>query len=273
MNLGRVKTYLIIILAIGNVLLAGLFGWRYFPEAAAMRQANEQLIALLANQGIIIRELPNETVTALVLSRDLAAESAAVAALLGETQMTDLGGGAFEYLNDVGHALFRSGGRFDIRLFDSDVNWNDDSKVHRDMLDAMGFSGVSKRFIESGKVEDTDIYAVTIFGQEIEGRPLYNARAEFRFSEKGQLVSVSGLWALGTVQAADSILCKSAGAALLLFSENRDIEVVGVELGYRLRTQTATAESARLIPEWRVICRDTEYYLDGFTGVEVGAEE
>ncbi|MCL2080965.1 MAG: hypothetical protein FWH16_02580 [Oscillospiraceae bacterium] len=265
------KTYLIIILAVGNALLGGLFGFRFFSEAAAQRQSDEQLVALLAERGVFVRELPSETAAALVLSRDFAAEGSAAAALLGEAQMADLGGGAVEYQNGAGYALFRSGGRFNIDIRpERGAVYTDLEKACREMLADMGFLNVSEGFLEEF---DSDGGVLLTFGQDVERRHLYNARAVFHFSDGGELLSVSGLWALGAVNDDDGAQCKSAGAALLLFAVNHDAEVLRVELGYRLGTQTATAESARLGPEWRVVCADGEFYLDGFTGAVVEREE
>lgn len=269
MNLSKVKNYIIIILVIANSILAGLFAVRSLAESASIKRADAQLIELLAAQGIIVTELPEETVTSLVLLRDIEAERVAATAALGEADMRELASGFYQYQNENGVATFRGVGRFEISFNNSAVyDAETRGSACHTLLVKMGFLNVSEGYDE----HENENGGVTLtFWQGIEKNLLFNARAVFEFSGDGQLLSVSGTLALGTAQPADRTECKSAGAALLLFSVSHDIEVESIELGYRLKP--LTAESVLLTPEWRVADLDSEYYLDGFTGALIAAED
>ncbi|MCL1820470.1 MAG: hypothetical protein FWG36_07435 [Oscillospiraceae bacterium] len=268
MNLSRVKTYLIIILLAANVILAVLFGWRFLNERAIRNRADEQLIELLAAQGVNVGELPSGTAAALVLSRDLSAEGAAAAALLGECEVTDISGGRYRFESELGWAVFQAGGRFEISLHSGITSKKDYESTCREILGTMGFSGASKGFL-SEAIPGGGF--VLTFGQGVEKHPLYNAIAAFDFSDNGQLLRISGVWALGSVEATGA-QCKSAGAILLLLAARQQAEIRSIEQGFRLILQTP--DSSRLSPEWRVVLEDgDELYLDGFTGIETTAGE
>lgn len=269
MNLSRVKNYIIVILVIANSILAGLFAVRSFAESAAIKQADAQLIELLSAQGVVISELPNETVTALVLLRDIGAERAAATAVLGEADMRELASGFYQYQNENGVATFKGVGRFEIN-FNNGTVYDAETRggACYALLVKMGFLNVPESFDE---ISTADGGITLTFWQGIDKNPLFNARAVFEFSGDGRLLSVSGTLALGSAQPADRTECKSAGAALLLFSVSHDIKVESIELGYRLKP--LTAESVLLTPEWRVADLDSEYYLDGFTGALITIED
>lgn len=269
MNLSKVKNYIIIILVIANSILAGLFAFMSFAESTAKKQANAQLIELLAAQGIVVTELPEETVTSLVLLRDIEAERTAATAALGEADMRELASGFYQYQNENGVATFKGVGRFEID-FNNGAVYDAETRggACHSLLVKMGFLNVSEGFDEKAS---SDGGVTLTFWQGIEKNPLFNARAVFEFSGSGQLLSMSATLALGTAQPADRTQCKSAGAVLLLFSVSHDIEVASVELGYRLKP--LTAESVLLTPEWRIADLDSEYYLDGFTGALITTED
>lgn len=238
-------------------------------ERTARRQAEEQLVALFAADGMtldrdaISAEAPPAGRT---LERDTVLDRRAAAFLLGDpVEVEDQGGGIYAYSSPAGSALFRSNGSFDAELGGGSA------------LDADSISTFCRKFAYGEPVfqVDGDGSGTASAIQYSGGLPVFNCAVTFTL-QAGRLTRVSGtlLPETGTAAVTDREPL-SAAAALTAFQKMRRESgavvsaVTEVYACYEL--QSSTAVSMSLAPAWCVVTDTAKYYVNCITGaVSIG---
>ena len=121
MNTKKIKTIIIIILLLVDIAFGALL---ITDKTAERRHASRTLADLsevMEKNGVAFlpESIPeNPSLCVLKCGRDLSAEAAIAASLIGECSAQDLGGGLYVYENANGSARFRSNGEFEAVLSD-----------------------------------------------------------------------------------------------------------------------------------------------------------
>ena len=257
------KNIIILILLLVNGFLAGSLIMRHTAAIRTQHQADEQLVALFAADGmelssdLISRETPPSPLS---LSRDLEREREAAAFFLGEDlEQTDMGGGSYTYSSDAGTARFYPNGSFDIVGSLSSVE--DAEDLCRSFCKTFSYQEPDLPQGGSGAVS-----AASQWGNY----PVLNSGVTFTL-DQGSLLTVSGtlLPQEGTPVASEQQPL-SASAALTAFQQARRegyiaaSAITDMYLCYEL--QGTTASTLTLSPAWCVATDAANHYVNCITG-------
>lgn len=261
MKTSRLKSTVIAVLALVNAFLLVLLLSRKQQERAARERAGAQLVQLFAAGGV---ELPASLVpmrparlASVEPARDLNAEGAFAAALLGVCESEDVGGGIYRYDSSVGQCLLRASGAVEASL-ERDVE--DPEAFAERFFDSFGYAALSSD-LSGGS-------GTVVAVRMLSGVMVFNAELHLTFSEN-RLVSVSGSFvppaeAGGYGEESDGV------TALVRFLDysNGSGEVCtaisDVRSGYLLQSTASAAQ--RLIPAWSVTTDVAKYYVNSATG-------
>jgi len=127
MEWGKVKTVLIVVLLIVNLILGGNIFLQLHERQQAEEGALLAALAMAENRGVTILspealQLP-VSLPAYSSARMPSAEKAFATALLGEAEAQEAGGGVTFYTSESGSVSFRRGGAMEIVLFG---DWRED---------------------------------------------------------------------------------------------------------------------------------------------------
>lgn len=259
------KNIIILILVLVNGFLLGSLIVRHTATAQARRQAEEQLVALFAADGmelspdVISRETPPSPLS---LSRDLQREQAAAAFFLGkDLEQRDMGGGSYTYSSAVGAAHFYPNGSFDIAGSLADAGEAED--LCEDFCQDFSYESPAFSLDEAGS---GTAVAVSRWGKY----PVFNSAVSFSF-DQGTLLTVSGtlLPEEGTASSVSQELL-SASAALTAFQQARRegymvaSVITDMYLCYELQGSTAT--TLTLSPAWCIVTDAASHYVNCVTG-------
>ena len=260
MKTSRIKSIVIVILALVNVFLLILLFGRQHQQRSSYERSVEQLSVLLADNGIAFDTalLPEEApLPAAELTRDGGAEDAFARSLLGDASRSESGGGIVTYENGAGFLQFRSNGTVD---GEADCPAKDPAAFADGLLSPLGY------LTDASAVSADGSGTVTAM-REAEGAPIFNAPLTFTF-EKNVLVSVSGSF-LPSVTLTKSADGMDAISALVRFLDYRNTnglvctQIAYLESGYLLQSAAA---SPKLIPAWHVTTDVSNYYVNSVTG-------
>lgn len=259
------KNIIILILVLVNGFLLGALVLRHSASSQAQHQAEDQLVALFAADGmelspdVISKEPPPATLS---LARDAERERTAAAFFLGKAFPADEQSGDTRiYSTPAGVARFRSNGGFDI--VGSLASGEEAQDLCRRFCRTFSWAEPQFSLDKNG----TGTAAASCFLGKL---PVFNCGVTFTF-DRGTLLTVSGtlLPESGTA-ASDSREPLSAAAALTAFQQARRESymavsaVTGMEPGYALQGSTASALS--LTPMWRIATDTADYYVNCITG-------
>lgn len=257
------KNIIILILLLVNGFLVGSLVMRYSATIQARHQADEQLVALFAADGmelspdLISQESPPSLLS---LSRDLAREQKAAAFFLGENlEQTDMGGGSYTYSSAIGTARFYPNGSFDI--VGSLASAEEAETLCRRFCDAFSYEEPD---LTQG--EDGTCFSASQWGKY----PVLNSGVTFTL-DQGSLLTVSGtlLPEEGTPTASEQQPL-SASAALTAFQQARREGYIAASvitdmyLCYEL--QGTTASTLTLSPTWCIVTDAANHYVNCITG-------
>lgn len=247
-----------------NAFLLASLASRQQAQRASRRQAEEQLVALFAADGMTLNpdaissEAPPIGRT---LERDTTLEQRAAAFLLGDgVDAADQGGGIYAYNSSSGTALFRSNGSFDADLSAGSSLGADD------------ISTFCRKFSYSAPVfqVDEDGSGTASAIQQHGELPVFNCSITFTF-QAGQLTRVSGTLLPETGSASTTEQEPlSAAAALTAFQKMRRESgavvsaITEVYPCYEL--QSSTAISMSLVPAWCIVTDTAKYYVNCIAG-------
>lgn len=260
----RLKRIIILILVLVNFFLLGSLGQRRSAEHRSYRTAVEQLISLLAADGISVSSeiIPSTDPPAVRnLARSPELDHQAAAFLLGEPlEFADQGGGIFTYSGENGAALFRSNGSFEA----AGVLCAEDSTLFcRNFSRKFGYTEPDFQLDQNGTGTATAV-------RRRDRLSVFNCTVTFTIAQ-GAVVAVNGTLLPDTsVESIPDTPPLSALAALNAFQLFREetgavvTEITDIHLCYEL--QSTTAVPLLLAPAW-CICTDTaEYYVNSLTG-------
>lgn len=259
----RLKNIIILILALLNVFLLVSLLSRIQASHSAYQRSVEQLVELLAADGVTLDEriIPTKTPPAgRTLSRSTEQEQALVSAFLkGSLTFTDQGGGIYHYRNQVGAALFRSNGTFDI--VGTQVT-EDVESFCRKFCRENDYKDLTYILDEEGSGTATAV-------RYYEGYPVFNCTITFTIESDG-ITRVSGTYLPSTAQESavqDPPL--SAIGALTAFLDMRQesggVQCVITDMYLCYELQTSAASSMTLSPAWCIVTDASSYYVNCYT--------
>lgn len=268
MDTGKIKNFIIIVLALVNLFLLALYGAVRGNELAMERATYTQLRTLYEKSGITLPADLDITLKAPVgqgLIRDLTAERNMVQAVLGTCSVTEQRGNIYAYSGPDGQASFRGTGEFDM-LLAYGVADGSRGKVQaaRNILKKMG--------IEPGEFVSEEVdgeqTAVTL-DCKFQGSEVYNARVRFLFSGDSLMI-VDGKRVFDTAAAVSEIQTIDAGTALVRFlKESAEAghvctDVLSISAGYTM--SVTVSGDCILSPVWHIRTNTGEYTLNAETG-------
>lgn len=254
----RVKNWLLVMLAVADLILAVHVGRQLLQQQRTLRAATENAVLVAQKRGIrleaeAIFRLPEES-QAFRTERSGVMEYSVAEKLLGEAEASEPGGGVGIYVSPQGEVSFRRGGALEFRL---KGRQNAEPVA---LLEEAGLPMDGVRLMIDG--EET-----TLFQQK--GKlPVFNCQLICR--NEGEGYSVRGRWLLGTEQEADETGLHRAQLVLALCDllEGQGIDrVAGLEAGFYLQSEDARA--MRLIPVWAADTTQGRLYLNCLTGEQL----
>ena len=266
MNSSRLKSIIIVVLALTNAFLLVLLIMRRTQEHAAHNRAVAALVQLYAANNVSLDgdRIPNGSLRLSPVdpSRSLSDEAAFAEAIIGPCAMEDAGGGIYRYVNSHGQCLIRSSGAVEAM---SERVVEDIEAFYESLFSAYGYGALYSTVNDgSGEVGAARM---------LPDATVFNARLTLTFSDY-RLVSVSGSF-VPPVEAATHSEGIDSVTALVRFLDysKRSGEVctavTDIRSGYLL--QSTASASQRLLPVWRIITDVSEYYVNS-SGTEVSRD-
>ena len=268
MEWSRIKTIVIIMLFLVNIVMAAFVLYRGNAAETLRDDAKENIVDIFKRNGISIEKsaIPDDGVIyELKTERNLESEAKIAELFLGTTVREDQGGNIFYYQSSDGWAKFRGNGDFEIELGGGGIISDGDYKeLVYALLKQMDFTADSK-------TTEISTDGITVFRvyQNTNGNRIFNCLAEFEF-ENGRLVKVSGKRLTGVLLSGGGEGSMNAMTALMSFLNNLNeggevcSEVRAVEIGYYAELPASGVLS--LIPTWKITADTGEYHINALTG-------
>jgi len=268
MSISRLKTLVIILLVLLNILFLTIIIRDTVVGTYIEKQAVENICELLRLRGISIKP---EAVGAYIplsemkTTRDIEAEAMFAAIVLDETKMTDQGV-IYHYENEQrGIAKFFSAGDFEIRLNPGVISsTNDRVKTVRELLRDMKLE--ISYIALSGEPERETVAATCAYKKA----SIFNCIIEFVFNGDN-LELIRGRYITGIVETESSATLSTAGTALLgLYRAVKSGEisctsVESIEAGYYYLVAGSFGEGS-MVPTWFIVTDNGSYMLEEGTG-------
>lgn len=252
MDKGKVKTAVIAILLILDLILGTFLIWQTATARKAERNAFQNLKTVMHANGVELlpEELPSaDGIYTLLSERSLSAEAALARVFTGSDQGQDQGGNIYYYTGSTGEAWFRGSGDFEV-LFSEPAAQMD--------------SAVRKALLQYGMDPDRKDAV-----QQVDGLNVFNCTLSAHYTN-ALLTSVTGRLVAGSFSAVVDTPAMDAGTALLRFIASLEdngficTEVSSMELGYLM--SALVTGGFQLTPVWRVVTDTGEYYVNAITG-------
>lgn len=261
MEWSKVKTILIVLLAVVNLLLglniAEQISAQRREETAALQSAAD----LLRKTGAqfdeqLLFDMPRAP-TVLTGVRSAERESAVAGALLGSHTVEEAGGGISIYTSRAGRVVFRSGGFFEAELNDGTTA----GQLLDTVLKSSAVRGVSAQTAEA----DGEARAQLL----VDGCPVAGAALECLDTDQG--ASASGRWYFGEEpQKAGSVSSRAEmTVALLGLEHDGPLEITGLRMVYG---QETALSGVRFVPLWQIDTKNRQILLNSATRREEMAE-
>jgi len=262
----RLKSIVIVVLALLNLCLLAMLAIRQVQERAARERADAELLRLFAASGV---ELPAHLIpreethlSPIEPARSPEAEAAFAAALLGDCAPEDVGGGIYRYVSGAGQCLLRASGAVEASL---ELGVEDPETFFEGVFAANGYAALYSD-VNNGSGTVTAV-------RMLERGMVFNARLTLEFSDN-RLISVDGSFVPPAAESGQGENLDGVTALVRFLDyirENGEVCTVvsDVRAGYLLQSTASAAQ--RLIPAWRIGTDVTEYYVNMTTG-EVSRE-
>ena len=268
MDTGKIKNFVILVLAVANLFLLFVSASNAAREAEVRSAAKQELVELYARSGVSLSaplDVYDAAPRAVELTRNMEAEMRIAEAVIGECTVVQQGGNIYVYNGARGDASFRGTGEFEMLL---DYGVADMSGGAVDtasgILEDMGMERGSYTYEDEGDGE----YIVT-FNCRYNGVDVYNARISFLFYGES-LMMISGKRVFDAPAASDQSDALSLGPALVRFLDEAEsngyifTEVTGASAGYAMEV-TVSGDCA-LSPVWYINTDAGDYTLSAVTG-------
>jgi hypothetical protein len=239
---------LIVLLAVTDILLLGLWAVRELRAKAHRDEAARLLISALSDAGLTAsaESISNQSGRVLEFIRNPQSESAAALSILGECAAEDMGGGITQYRSALGYANFRDRGEFEIVLFQPRVL--NEGEIGT-LAQRMGLGTADATALERGEHG----YTLLRYGEAL---PVWGEQAVFLTDGEGRLIGVEGKWLIGDSYASAETQSRTSGWALLSLAYARSdagmpaCALKEMSLGYL--AESSSSGIMRLVPCWRI---------------------
>lgn len=260
----RVRSWLLLLLLAADLVLAGNIGWQLYQLRRSERQAMQDAVALVQQDGIVlseelVRRMPEST-EAYQIPRNSERELQAAQALLGAEEAQEPGGGVAIYQSEVGQLSFRRGGALELQM-----QWTEKTlsgERCRALLEEAGFP------MEQAALTQENGTAVLL--QQYEGKTVFNCRLQW--GVQGETMQVRGRWLMSDARSAETRQQGMNRAQLVLalrtLLEQQGLkQVKGLEPGYIL--QSEDPQSVLLVPVWAIETENGQRLMSCLDGNEL----
>ena len=270
MDKAKVKNYILLVLVLVNAFLLAIVATNARQAARAASQRKQALSAVLTQNGITLssdvrpaQDIPPQ----ITLRRDTAREKEMVAAVLGDADVTDLGGNVYYYkAKSGGEAKFRGTGEFTILFSENQIaRGSDAAQTAKDTLAKLGLTCSTTTAVDGSDGSEEVTLCCTR-----EDTPVYNARVTFYFTAQ-YLRLITGTRPFDTqLSSAVPDNCADGVTALMDFlqslhsSGNTCAEIRGLDIGYF--SASSVSGDCTLSPVWCIRTDTGSYYIDAETG-------
>ncbi len=262
MEWSKLKSIILILLVIVDLLLVGLALYLHAQTRHQRLSAETDLIALFAQSDITLPAscLPKREplLSPRATIRDTEAEERAAAALLGEITDSNLSGSIHSFTSETGTAVFSADGKFSFTLAPGALPVTGSPARHAsNQLRAMGIEGIQTE--SSGEAETSEL----VFTQTIEDLPIFSCTVTFGYDETS-LVSCSGRCILGETPVRSGDTPLSTSTLLLNFlnevKAGGDLctEITALDYGYRF----SGSYGSTLTPVLRISTNIGDYFVN-----------
>ena len=258
----KLKNIILIILAITNVFLLGLVGLREWNSAQYRREARENALQVLEQNGIRMdpAALPaDQTLSVSTVTREREKEAGVLTPLLETVEEEAEGGGRYHYTGKKGEAWLLSRGEAVVYLDEGAYPVSGTMEEHAaKTLALMDFEGTA---VSAEGMGGYDTVALLQLWNEV---PVRTCRMEVTYFE-GSLRAVTGTRLSGTPVSAGEVEL-SAVTGLLRFAEQLRAaggvcsEIYTMQAEYQLNT--SLSEPYTLTPVWYFETDGGSYVLD-----------
>ena len=278
MEWSRIKTIILIILAILNGSLLFFLMQRELQNQSAQREARQNAILFLRENGVSVEDetIPQEmTLLPQTVEWDREQERTAAAVLLGdEVQEQAWSDEIYRYYNETGSIQFHRDGTFQGDFVEGafPIGESTPSDYGLEVLDTLGFLG-EETAVRSAQGEDPN--SSVTYRQLWNGVPIFNHQVTLTFRE-GCLVTIEGRRLTGEPQ--EAAAQKAISVPTALFQFYRGVVTLGdvcsqidsVTPGY---VTSAGSGPSALTPVWHIVTDARSYRLDLLTGTLSRADE
>lgn len=261
----KLKNIILLILLITNLCLLAMVAHREVWDRGLQRQARADAISFLAQRGVQLTDhtVPQSiTLSVQTVERDLSAEQAAAAALLGPgLQVEARGGEVYRYQSKKGALQCHSSGEFwaDFAVGAFPTTGQTMQEHALSTLGALHFEG--EVLAQTGTTADGSI----TLRQRWSGVPLLNCQVTLIYRENRLTSITSGRWLMGTPTPTAKAL-PTVTTALMSFytglNELGDVcsSISSITQAYSL--STVLSGPVPLVPVWYVTTDTGAYQLD-----------
>lgn len=263
MKTSRIKNTVIVILALVNVCLLVLLVSRRAQERAAHSRMTAQIVRLYEENGVALpaQLVPSEDLGLVTVDpvRNLAAEAAFAADLLGPCASEEVGGGIYRYVGDSGQCLLRASGAVEASL---ERPLEDPEAFLNAFLGAHGFVRLSSDLTPDGTGTVTAV-------RTLPNKTVFNAELTLSFEHK-RLLSAAGSFVPPVDPVGERGAAISGVTALVRFLDYSKAvgevctAITSVRGGYLLQSTASVPQ--RLIPVWCIGTDASQYYVNASTG-------
>lgn len=273
MEWGRVKTILIIALLAVNVFLFAAYANSALREARDEKQVHSEVCRVVTDLGYVLEEhiLPqdSEMYYPARVTRNSKNEQQAMQTALESVEVHSTLG-AVEYQGKRGKISIRTGGYVTAEL---ELNhFNDAYKAVQASLRSMHISTSSLDVVADGDAHR--VIAVC----EAAAKPIYNCRITGALDAQGKL-SFNGRVPMGEISFMQNVTPRTVSGLMLNFAQHvQSSGVTGgtirsITAGYMLMSNAQhMGASAELIPVWRVVLDESEWFINALSGEIVAPE-
>ena len=277
MEWSRIKTIILIILAVTNLSLLAFLFQRELQSQSAQREARQNAVLFLQKSGVTVEDsdIPEEmSLLPQTVEWDREQERAAASTLLGGgVQEQVWSDEIYRYYNETGNLQFHRDGTFQGEFVQGAFPVGEESPAAYGLvvLNTLGFEGEVLSIQANG---GEDVTTVT-YRQWWDGVPIFNHQATLTFRE-GSLAAVEGRRLTGAPALDESRTPISIPTALFQFYHGvvslGDVcsRIDRITPGY---VTSAGAGPTSLTPVWYIVTDTRTYRLDTLTGALSRADE
>lgn len=272
MEWSKLKAIVLIILAGTNLLLLSFVLRQDLQALAAQRQARQDAIVFLEQNGVSVEEkqIPKEISLPLQrVERDREGEAELAQALLGsQVEEQGLGGEVYRYYNQKGYLQFHGDGAFQGAFVAGafPIGEQTAEEYSQAVMETLDFQG--EILSVQGGPDDAEIKVV--LRQIWEDIPLFDRQVTLTYRDESLVSMTGGRRLMGTPQVDESRQAMEVPTALIRFYHGLtamgDVcsRIDSITQGY-IGNNYSPGQSD-LIPVWHIVTDTGTYLLDTLTG-------